>query len=579
MTRLFLLSPVALLLLGACEAAYVPQSLPADVEIQASQTEQVDFDLDVKPISPEVTRLANSSVWARKIIVSDAGSASGTNVRSAANGLGERLPPSGSVPLYRLGIGDEVIFSTRSVGVVSTGTVEPSISAVSLPVLSDGTIFSARFGSVPVLGKTIEQVRQDVARRLLNETSASTPSQLLPKPPFGDRPLYRLGAGDNVRITQLTQQVSDEGTISETTSTRTVSVSSNGSITLIGAGDISVEGLTTDEAIQAISTALLRSGLPPDVELTVTTNASQQVRLVGDVPSTIGARVVAITEAPVKLVDLLSQGGMRTTDEIDYLLRINRAGREYGILASELLFSGGDNPVYLHPGDVIVFEATKGTPDFSLDVASFASQTISVTATSADTATREIPVTAKPYTLAEALRASNIVVTPTKDFIARISRGGTEYRVSARRVLVDQPGRDIYLVSGDHIIIEPVNYDTDQVMITGAATAPRLIPIEQLSRPSLTDAVFGSGALGAAEADLKQVFLLRRDANILTKFDAYYLDLSDPTRLALANELQLRPDDIIYVSTQPVSEFTGVVTRITRALGAGLGLASILRGG
>jgi len=81
--------------------------------------------------------------------------------------------------------------------------------------------------------------------------------------------------------------------------------------------------------------------------------------------------------------------------------------------------------------------------------------------------------------------------------------------------------------------------------------------------------------MGNDEADLKQVFLLRLDHNDHSEFDAYYLDLSNPTRLALANDLQLRPDDIIFVSDQPVSEFTSVTGRIANALRSGLGLAAI----
>jgi polysaccharide export outer membrane protein len=274
------------------------------------------------------------------------------------------------------------------------------------------------------------------------------------------------------------------------------------------------------------------------------------------------------------LIDVVSRLGLQTPPGRDYLIEIRREGERYGVLLNDLLGSESRAPIYLHPNDTIRIQVQESAPDFALNIVGFNSQSVAVSSVSGDGASVELPVTSEPLELVDAVNAAGISVDSEKDVLARIIRNGQEYRVSVRQALIDQPSRKIFLQSGDRIVFEPIVFEKQNVMITGAGTSPQLIEIEQISRPTLSDAVFRSSALADAESDLKQVFLLRQDENEANKFDAYYLDLSNPTRLALADELQLRPDDIIFISDQPASQFTRVVGRITTALRSGLGLAS-----
>ncbi|PWG16168.1 polysaccharide biosynthesis/export family protein [Salibaculum griseiflavum] len=565
-------SALALFTLAACDIAYEPQTLPLTSRV--TEVEQTEFKLNVKPLTREEIALANARQWHRQAIVPNRQAAEGTSLRQEASARAENLPPVTSPPVYRLGVGDELSLEIKKQVVDRDGVPRATSQVLQLPVKEDGTIFSAQIGSIEVRARTLNAVRDLIGRELARSSGrdAQALTELTP-PPTGAPPVYRIGAGDVLAITRVLPQVSDDGNVNDVPNTRPLVVASNGSVRPLGAGDVDVGGLTTGEAIEEISAELLRNGLNPDIELSIQANNSKPLRLIGDLPTTIEDRLIPIAEAPVRLVDVVSRLGLQTPPGRDYLIEIRREGERYGVLLKNLLGPERRAPIYLHPDDTIRIQAQESAPDFAVNIVGFNSQSVSVTSVAGNGASVELPVTSQPLELADAINAANIAVDSETDVMARIIRNGQEYRVSVRRSLIDQPSRKVFLQSGDRIVFEPIVFEKQTVMITGAGTAPQLIEIAQIARPTLSDAVFSSRALADAESDLKQVFVLRPDENVANQFDAYYLDLSNPTRLALADDLQLRPNDIIFISDQPVSQFTRVVGRINNALRSGLGLA------
>jgi polysaccharide export outer membrane protein len=567
------ISVLAFVALVACDLAYEPQSLPlADGAIKVEQT---DFALDIKPLTQEEIVLANARQWRRRAIVPNPQAAEGTSLRQEPSARAERLPPVNSPPTYRLGVGDELRLSVQQQVVAPDGVPRATLRTLNLPVTEDGAIFSAATGSIDVQGRTLKSARELVERELARAPDLNNQATAnLTRPPTGRPPVYRIGAGDVLAITRVVPQVADDGSVNDVPNTRQLVVSSNGNVRLLGAGDVDVGSLTTGEAVEVISAELLRKGLSPNIELSIQANNSKPVRLIGDLPTAVEERLIPISEAPVRLIDVVSRLGLQTPPGRDYLIEIRREGERYGVLLNDLLGSESRAPIYLHPDDTILIQGQESAADFVLNIVGFNSQSVAVSSVVGNGASVELPVTSQPLELLDAINAANISVDSETDVLARIIRNGQEYRVSVRRALIDQPSRKIFLHSGDRIVFEPIVFEKQDVMITGAGTSPQLIEIEQISRPTLSDAVFTSSALADVEADLKQVFVLRQGANEANKFDAYYLDLSNPIRLALANEFQLRPDDIIFISDQPASQFTRVVGRITTALKSGLGLAS-----
>ena len=45
-------------------------------------------------------------------------------------------------------------------------------------------------------------------------------------------------------------------------------------------------------------------------------------------------------------------------------------------------------------------------------------------------------------------------------------------------------------------------------------------------------------------------------------FQAFHLDITDPTRVSLSNQFEMRPDDIVFVATQPLSLYSRTFSQI-----------------
>ncbi len=259
---------------------------------------------------------------------------------------------------------------------------------------------------------------------------------------------------------------------------------------------------------------------------------------------------------------------MRYDDDYDYGIRLERSGKTYEILLSELRNGTAGGPIYLHPGDVIEVLPITVVPEFALDVVEYNSQSVTIGSTSGGW--MSLPIRQEGLTLSDALAAMKVQVSSDTEFVVSVYRGSSVYRMRASEILKNGLQVDYYLKDRDRIALEQVSYQLDRIYLAGAGTSPRILEIKQLARTSLTDAVYGSGAFSEQDADLKQVFVLREDASVPLSFDAYFLDLSNPMRLALASDFQMRPDDIVFVSDQSSKEFDQTVGKINQGLNSGL---------
>ena len=64
--------------------------------------------------------------------------------------------------------------------------------------------------------------------------------------------------------------------------------------------------------------------------------------------------------------------------------------------------------------------------------------------------------------------------------------------------------------------------------------------------------------LSAPSAKRSEVYLLRGDNPVV----AYHLDAQSPTRLIVADAMELRPNDILYVAEQPIISFNRHLKRL-----------------
>ena len=112
------------------------------------------------------------------------------------------------------------------------------------------------------------------------------------------------------------------------------------------------------------------------------------------------------------------------------------------------------------------------------------------------------------------------------------------------------------------------------MLLVGETGAQRAIPINSFLRPSLSDTIFSGSVLNSATSDFSQIYVLRKKKKF---FQAFHLDITNPTRVSLANQFEMRPDDIVFVATQPLSLYSRTLSQILGSTGLTLEARDTIR--
>ena len=176
-----------------------------------------------------------------------------------------------------------------------------------------------------------------------------------------------------------------------------------------------------------------------------------------------------------------------------------------------------------------------------------------------------LPFTDRPLSLTEVMTTAGVALDPTSDKLVKIFRGGEEYRLSARQLLTGSDPSRYYLQGGDRVYIENMFYRPETVILAGEVGSQSLFPISAEARPTLSDAMFSRGAIAPFTSDSSQIYLIRRRGDSAV---AYHLDASNPARLSIASEIELRPQDVIFVAEQPVTRYNRVMQQLLGAMAA-----------
>lgn len=161
-----------------------------------------------------------------------------------------------------------------------------------------------------------------------------------------------------------------------------------------------------------------------------------------------------------------------------------------------------------------------------------------------------IPITDQGTTLRELMAASGIAFDERRLTLIRIQRGGRNYSFTLAD-LFSSRAPDIYLQAEDHVFVQNLEYQSGKVFLLGGVT-PTVIPIQPEERQKLAEVLFANnGPLARATAQRSAVYLLRgRDP-----VQAYHLDAQNPLRVLVADAVELRPNDIVFVAEQPITTF------------------------
>lgn len=263
-------------------------------------------------------------------------------------------------------------------------------------------------------------------------------------------------------------------------------------------------------------------------------------------------------------------------------------------------------------------------PSFSIEVAEFNSQTISVGGAVSGPAI--LPISLVPMTLERAIAGAGGVTVEDLDFASvRLYRNGTLYQIPLTQFYGSDRFLNTRLVAGDSVFVD-VEYNLDQaeayfeqqltlagfrqdarsqaltelqteialrraqadearanfefrseagaverdyVYLAGEVGSQTRYPLPYGQQSSLADALFdGASGIPLETGDVSQIYVLRAssDPREFGAVTAWQLDASNAANLVLASRFELRPDDIIFVAEQPVTRWSRVIRQITPSL-------------
>lgn len=156
-----------------------------------------------------------------------------------------------------------------------------------------------------------------------------------------------------------------------------------------------------------------------------------------------------------------------------------------------------------------------------------------------------------PMTLEEALnRAGGLLPTADQSRIM-VERGPKRYQIDLRQLV--QKGinpASVMLANGD--VVRVLSRDESKVFVTGEVLTPKSMTMHN-GRLTLNEALGEAGGVSPLTADGSQVYVVRRKAGQDPL--VYRLDASSPTALAMAEEFELNPKDVVYVGASGLANW------------------------
>lgn len=395
-------------------------------------------------------------------------------------------------------------------------------------------------------------------------------------------------------------------------------IGSDGSLLLLEVGRLEASGKTINDLRLEVRNILIRNGLSPKFQLEITGFNSQKAYFTVNGNNTNSAvekdqtlsvgNIIKITDQPLTLREVLAESGISPKPGIKTNIRLQRDQKNYSIDLAEI-YAASAKDITIKDKDhifvdesissVFTFEVKVGRngevilpnlgkiqvtgksadivkkevqilsqsrdkfwTDFQLEVTGFGSQKaiLSIPNNKNDTEVKStlVPISNKPMRLDEVLTQRGVTINPGMLTKINLLRNRSIKSFLFSSFLLD-PTKEIYIENGDRVIVEYLPYKQDKVFILGAGISPIKFNISPSNRETLADALFTeNGAISSANAKRSEVYLLRGNDPIV----AYHLDALDTSRLIVAEAMELRPNDILFVSEQQISSFNRTLEMI-----------------
>ena len=533
----------------------VLQSVDLEISTQ-DNSKQETFSVIEKTLTIQEARKQKSAPYDRSLLKNGRGE--GSKPIPESNVLASNFPKNKTSGAYRLGIGDTVTFSR---------------------------LFEKKLSSNNLETEWPKQKGSSNYKLGVGDTLTLTLVKLLKSDP------QVASSGSDNQLVITTQPANDESIQS------TARIGSDGSVLLLEVGRLEANGKTLNELRSEVRNILIRNSVSPRFQLEISNFKSQKAYLT--INST--SEVIFLDDQIITIRDVLTSANVGFKPDIITRVRLQRNGEEY-IMSLRDVYSKKDYQFDIRSGDhifvedntarivttssivdyrgYIVFEGIgemkaagltlndlrfeinklmqkipESNNTFQIQITNFFSQKALLSIPGQPGTV--ITITDTPTTLANVLVENGLSVDGDNIVQINLLRGEKSYTFTLDDLL-DVTDSKVYLQAGDRIVTDILQYKENKVFILGGVS-PQIFTINPTKRETLADVLFTSGgALSASTAKRSEVYLLRGSDPVV----AYHLDAQSPTRLIVAETMELRPNDILYVAEQPIMSFNRTLATI-----------------
>ena len=599
--RLIICCIASSLLLNACNKILEPVSFFGGKQGVEAQGAQEDFEINIKSLTFEIARDANKAPYPRRLMQTGAGSEA--KVLNETDLMISNMPPSSESNDYLLGIGDELLYKQLNEFMNSPAQfpTQPTEVDYLLGVgdqllytqLDEFVTSATQFPAQPIEADYLLGVGDELTLIQLNEVVGGLGNIISNIPQTGNNKNNR-----NAAKPQSSENVLKTSGL----------VGTNGNILLLGLGSIKAEGRSLSDVQTEVRNILIRNGLAPSFQLEITSFNSKKAFVTFPNPNKdLGNNIVPITNLPITLKELAITYGLRPSSKDSTIVSLTRDGQKFRMTAGQLFDKTSPRIVIKDRDQIEIDEAAststsieavvgsqgnilirgvgslkaknrslaevqaditrilmdKGlTPNFQLEVTGFESKEFFLITKMHGS--KAIPITDNAVNLKQAVLSNIAIDNQTTNrggatfTTVKLIRDGISYQVSWQELLSGNAS-NVPIKDGDIINLQDFDYKLGQVFALGGAGNAELVPIDPSKRETLADILFSpKGALNNLLAKRSEVYLLRgRNPSV-----AYHLDAQNVSRILVAAQTELRPNDIVYVADRPIISFSRTLAEI-----------------
>lgn len=382
----------------------------------------------------------------------------------------------------------------------------------------DAAVKAAELGlHVPKLPPLPGNTAQRVARPEIRH------GELPPAAPSGP---YHIGIGDvlTLAIRQTVTSVDQlPGLIQAQANRQGYTVQDDGAIAIPDAGRVHVAGLSMQDAEAAVFQALVAANIEPAFSLEISEFKSQQVSVGGLVNK---PTVEPITLKPLHLDEAIElAGGLATPNPDTSTIQIFRNGKIYEFPVDRYTSDPKARNIRLVDGDSVFV--------------------------------------GNPYRETEAQRYFDEQIKLREE-----TTRSTDYAISIEQLKEARQANDLQRLSDERLAfkdrVELGAVDRPYAYRAGEVAEPGRFALPFERTANLADVLFDKGGIKIQTGDYGQIYVLRR-ATAPGKFGgvtAYHLNAGNAVNLAVATQFQIHPNDVVFVSEQPITSWNRILSQI-----------------